>query len=120
MNPVVLSFADFVPMFPALLLLVGGCVLLFTEVFLTSGSRTHQPMVALMFSVLAGLAAAMAFTEEPRQVLGGFGVLDGFSSFLSLIISVALSLSILLGAGFLRHRKAERGEFYALMLFSPA
>ncbi|MGA9522200.1 MAG: NADH-quinone oxidoreductase subunit N [Myxococcaceae bacterium] len=120
MNPVVLSFADFVPMFPALLLLVGGCVLLFTEVFLTSGSRTHQPMVALMFSVLAGLAAAMAFTEEPRQVFGGFGVLDGFSSFLSLIISVALSLSILLGAGFLRHRKAERGEFYALMLFGAA
>ncbi len=120
MNPVVLSFADFVPMFPALLLLLGGCILLFTEVFLSSGSRTHQPLIALTFGTLAGLVAAMAMGEDPRLVFGGFGVLDAFSSFLSLIICVGLVLSVLLAAGFLRHRKAERGEFYALMLFGAA
>ena len=45
---------------------------------------------------------------------------DPFSAFLSLIVCVGLGLSVLLAAGFLRHRNAERGEFYALMLFGGA
>ena len=119
MTPAITSL-DFLPLAPALLLLVGGCVLLFSEVFLSGGSRAHQPIIALVFTILAGVDAGWMMTEPPRSVFLGFAVLDPFSSFMSLVVAIGLGLSVLLAAGFLRHRKAERGEFYALMLFSAA
>jgi NADH-quinone oxidoreductase subunit N len=115
-----LSSLDLLPLLPAILLLLGGCVLLLTEVFLASGARSHQPLIALLSAIAAGLVAAMSMFEEPTLAMLGFAVLDPFASFLSVIVCVGLALSILLAAGFLRHRHAERGEFYALMLFAGA
>jgi NADH-quinone oxidoreductase subunit N len=114
------SVHDFLPLLPAIVLLVGGCVLLFSEVFLSSGARSHQPVMALIFSVGAAAAAAGTLFRPAQLVFMGFAVLDPFSSFMSLIVCVGLALSVLLAAGFLRHRRAERGEFYALMLFGAA
>jgi NADH-quinone oxidoreductase subunit N len=114
------SIQDFLPLLPAIALLLGACVLLFSEVFLSSGARTHQPLMALIFSVAAAALAAWTLFQPPQSVFMGFAVLDPFSSFMSLIISVGLALSVLLAAGFLRHRRAERGEFYALMLLGAA
>jgi NADH-quinone oxidoreductase subunit N len=47
-------------------------------------------------------------------------VLDPFSAALTLIICLAVFLSVLLAEGFLKGRNAERGEFYGLMLFAGA
>jgi NADH-quinone oxidoreductase subunit N len=117
---VAISIQDFLPLLPAIVLLGGGCVLLFSEVFLSGVARTHQPLMALISSVLAAVAAGWTLFQPPRLVFSGFAVLDAFSSFMNLIICIGLALSVLLAAGFLRHRKAERGEFYALMLFGAA
>jgi NADH-quinone oxidoreductase subunit N len=115
-----LSFADFLPLLPAMVLVLGGCVLLFAEVFLQGDRRNHQAVIALVFSLGAGAVAARVLFEPPRSILMGFGVLDPFSSFVTLTVCVGLALAVLLAAGFLRHRNAERGEFYALMLFASA
>ena len=117
---VAIGIQDFYPLLPAIVLLVGGCMLLFSEVFLSGGARTHQPLMALISSVVAAAAAAWTLFQPARLVFSGFAVLDAFSSFMSLIVCVGLALSVLLAAGFLRYRKAERGEFYALMLFGAA
>ncbi len=111
---------DFLPFIPAIILLVGASVLLTAEVYLSGTTRSHQPVLAVIFSALAGVASIWILPEAPREVLGGFGVLDPFGSFISLVICVGLGLSVLIAAGFLRHRKAERGEFYALMLLGAA
>jgi NADH-quinone oxidoreductase subunit N len=111
-----ISGPDFLPFLPAIFLLVGSAVLLSAEVYLSGTSRSHQPVLAVAFTVIAGASALWILPEAPREVLGGFGVLDPFSSFISLVVCIGLGLSILVAAGFLRHRKAERGEFYALML----
>jgi NADH-quinone oxidoreductase subunit N len=58
--------------------------------------------------------------EPARPVFLGFAVLDPFSSFITAVVCLGLGLTALLADGFLRSRQAERGEFYALMLFAGA
>lgn len=121
MNPPVISPADFTPLLPALVLSLGAMVLMLTEVFLSSGaSRTYQAILAAVTTATAGGIAWSNVEEAPHEVFLGFGVLDPFSSLIGVTVCVALFLAVLLSAGFLRHRNAERGEFYALMLFATA
>jgi NADH-quinone oxidoreductase subunit N len=115
-----LSAGDFLPLIPALILSVAAMILLLSEVFLITSTRVHQVLIALAAAVSAGVAAwAMAF-QPAREVLQGLAVLDPFFGFLTAVICLGLCLVVLLSAAFLRHRHAERGEFYALALFAAA
>src|SRR6185436_6672080 len=62
---------------------------------------------------------ASAFST-PVEVFKGFAVLDPFGSLVSLLVCIGVGLSALLAPAFLRGRQAERGEFYALLLFAGA
>jgi NADH-quinone oxidoreductase subunit N len=121
-----LTATDFLPLWPALVLSVAGILLLLSEVFLSAaksegeGVRTYQALLTVAASVAAG-AIALGLTFEPaRPVFLGFAVLDPFSSFLTAVVCLGLGLVALLSDGFLRTRQAERGEFYALLLFAAA
>ncbi|WP_434387069.1 NADH-quinone oxidoreductase subunit N [Melittangium boletus] len=121
MNLPNITSADFLPLLPAIILVVGACVLLLSEVFLSAGaSRGYQAALTALTSVIAGAVSLRLLFEPARQVFLGFGALDPFSSFLTFIVCVALTLAALTAATFLRRRSAERGEFYALMLFAGA
>jgi len=121
MNLPNLSLADFLPLLPAILLVVGACILLLSEVFLSAtSSRAYQAVLTVVTAVAAGVVALSVMFEPPREVMLGFGVLDPFSSFLTFVVCVGLALAALSSVGFLRRRGAERGEFYALMLFASA
>jgi NADH-quinone oxidoreductase subunit N len=115
-----LTSADLLPLVPALVLLVGACALLMAEVFIRSPGRGYQAPVALFFTALAGAVAVSNAFEPARAVFLGFGVLDPFSQAVTAVVCLALGLSVLSAGGFLRARNAERGEFYALMLFGSA
>ncbi|PTL76401.1 NADH-quinone oxidoreductase subunit N [Vitiosangium sp. GDMCC 1.1324] len=121
MNLPNLTSADFLPLLPAIILVLGACILLVSEVYLSaSSSRGYQAVLSTATSVIAGIASLAMLFQPAREVFLGFGALDPFSSFLSFIVCVALALASLTSAGFLRKRGAERGEFYALMLFAGA
>jgi NADH-quinone oxidoreductase subunit N len=121
MNLPNLTSADFLPLLPAIILVVGACILLLSEVFLAaSSSRAYQAVLSTATSVIAGVVSLSLLAEPARPVFLGFGALDPFSSFLTFIVCVSLALASLTAAGFLRKRGAERGEFYALMLFAGA
>jgi NADH-quinone oxidoreductase subunit N len=116
-----LSLADFLPLMPAILMAVGACILLLSEVFLSAtSSRAYQAVLTVVTAVGAGAVALAMMFEPPREVMLGFGVLDPFSSFLTFVVCVGLGLAALSAVGFLKRRGAERGEFYALMLFASA
>ncbi|MBK7859160.1 MAG: NADH-quinone oxidoreductase subunit N [Archangiaceae bacterium] len=115
------TMADFWPVIPAGILTAAAIVLMISEVFLgAAASRTYQSLLSVLACVLAGAVALMNMTDTPRAVLQGYAVMDPFSSFLTLVVCVGTGLAALLAAGFLQHRNAERGEFYALMLFAAA
>jgi NADH-quinone oxidoreductase subunit N len=121
-----LTATDFLPLWPALVLSLAGILLLMSEVFLSGtksegqGVRTYQALLTVAASGCAGGIALSLIFEPARPVLLGFAVLDPFSSFITAVVCLGLGLTALLADGFLRTRQAERGEFYALMLFATA
>ena len=120
MNIPTFTSDDFLTVLPAAVLSGAAIILMLSEVFLTSSTRTYQAMIAVLASFVAGVIALQNAFLPARSVLQGFAVLDPFSSFLSVVVCLGTGLAVLLSAGFLKHRKAERGEFYALVLFSAA
>ena len=115
-----LTATDFVPLWPALILSAGACLVLLSEVFLSSASRSFQAPLTVASTVLAGVVAAGTAFSTPVEVFRGFAVLDPFGSLISLLVCIGVGLSALLAPAFLRGRHAERGEFYALLLFAGA
>jgi NADH-quinone oxidoreductase subunit N len=115
-----LTATDFLPLWPALILSAGACVVLLSEVFLSSASRGFQPVLTVITTALGAVVAAGTVFSTPSEVFLGFMVLDPFGSLVSLVICVGVGLSVLLAPAFLRGRHAERGEFYALLLFGGA
>ena len=120
MNTPTFQFADFLPVLPAAVLTVGALVVLMSEVFLESKSRTYQALLSVVAATVAGAVGLSNAFEPAREVLQGFAVLDPFGSWLAVLVSLGTVLAVLLSAGFLKHRNAERGEFYALLLFASA
>ena len=115
-----LTAADFAPLWPALILSAGACVVLLSEVFLSSTSRSFQAPLTVGTTVLAGVVAAATAFSAPIEVFRGFAVLDPFGSLVTVVVCIGVGLSALLAPAFLRGRHAERGEFYALLLFGGA
>jgi len=114
------TFQDALPVLPTGVLVVGAIVLLMSEVFLSTQQRTYQAVIATLTALLAGAVGMMNAFEPARAVLQGYVVLDPFSSWMTVLVCLGTALASLLSAGFLKHRNAERGEFYALMLFAAA
>ncbi len=115
------TMLDFWPVIPAGILALAAIVLMISEVFLTpQASRGYQSVLSVIACGLAGAVGLMNMTDAPRAVLQGYAVMDPFSSFLTVVVCAGTALAALLAAGFLQHRNAERGEFYALMLFAAA
>src|SRR5258707_12350055 len=115
MNIPDLSWHDLLPLIPAIFLSGGAMVLLVTEVFLSSASRTYQAVLSVAASLSAGISASGLAFQPAREVLGGFAVLDPFSSAITAVICLGTALATLLGAGFLRHRNRWRGRFFPLI-----
>jgi NADH-quinone oxidoreductase subunit N len=115
-----LTTTDFLPLWPALILSAGACLVLLSEVFLSSASRTFQAPLTVISTVLAGVVAGATAFSAPVEVFRGFAVLDPFGSLVTLLVCIGVGLSALLAPAFLRGRHAERGEFYALLLFGGA
>lgn len=120
MNVPHFTFQDFMPVLPAGVLVTGAVVLLLSEVFLSTAQRTYQAVLGTLTAVVAGGVAFFNAFEPAHAALQGYVVLDAFSSWMTVTVALATALATLLSAGFLKHRNAERGEFYALVLFAAA
>jgi NADH-quinone oxidoreductase subunit N len=131
---------DLYGILPALILSVGGLLLLTSEVFLkqASGSRLqasanaapaeteagpdrrYQAWVAAAVAA-AGLWAALAQLGDPTlSLFSGAAVSDGFARVVAAVVCGSLLISCVLASSYLESLHATRGEFYALALFSAA
>jgi len=113
-----LPIRDFAAMAPVGILAFGALALMLTEVFLTSGRRGYQAILTVAVAVVAATAALV--TPPAGAVFGGQATVDAFSAFVTVVICLGVALSALVSAGWLNARGAERGEYYALVLFSAS
>jgi NADH-quinone oxidoreductase subunit N len=110
---------DLRPLVPALIVAVTGLVVLLAQAFTPKGKES--PSTALS---LAGLAAAFASvgvlvaTGARGAVTAGALAADDFSLFFHALILGIAAIAVLLSPSYLRANGMERGEYYALLLFS--
>jgi NADH-quinone oxidoreductase subunit N len=109
---------DFLALLPIAVLTVGALVLLLSEVFLSANRRGYMAWLTVVFAAIAGATAVASPVSGP--IFGGQAMADGFSTFVTVTVCAGLGLAALVGAGWLRARNSERGEFYALAIFGAA
>ena len=110
---------DLRPVVPALIVAVTGVFVLLAQAFAGRGQRSPSMPLSVLGLAGALLSVAILAARGVRgATLGGAYVLDDFSVFLhGLILAVAL-VAVLIAPPYLRATGAERGEYYALVLFS--
>ena len=113
-----LPVRDFSALAPVAVLAFGALALLLSEVFLVSARRTYQAWITMAVAALAAVAAAAV--PPAGVIFGGQATVDLFSVFVTVTVCGGVALSALISAGWLKERGAERGEFYALILFAAS
>jgi NADH-quinone oxidoreductase subunit N len=114
------NWSDFAALGPVVALVVGACVLLISEVFLTSRNRGYQVGVSVVFATIAGLLAFSNISVPARDLFGGFARLDAFGSFTAVIVCFSIALTSLFADSSLKELASERGEFHALAQLAGA
>jgi NADH-quinone oxidoreductase subunit N len=110
---------DLRPVAPAAIVAVTGLVVLLAQAFTPRGKSS--PSAALS---LAGLAAALAsvallWTGPARgAVMANALAADDLALFLQAVVLGVAAMAVLLAPSYLRANGMERGEYYALLLFS--
>jgi len=110
---------DLRPAWPALIVAITGVVVLLVQALTPRGRRA--PFAALS---LVGLAAALAAVvliamgQGRGAVMGGAVAADDFSLFFHVLLLGIAAVVVLLSPSYLRATGIDRGEYYALVLFS--
>ena len=111
------EFKDFYILLPLIILIAWACALLLADLFIPKNRKGITAFLAAL-----GLAVTLGFTvtQIGRSGAGfnGMVTLDGFSTFTSALILISGLLGIALAYGYIKRMGIERGEYYALMLFS--
>lgn len=112
-----MTLSDIYSILPLVTLVVWACILLLVDLFIPKKRKGWTAFLAAIgLAITMGLALAQAGDELTG--FGGMVTLDGFSSFLSVLFLGSGLLGVAVAYGYLKRMELERGEFYALLLFS--
>lgn len=105
---------------PAVVMALGACLLLMVDVlFIPRERKIVTAWLSLGVVVVSFVVNMITFNESGTAFMGAF-VADSFTSIANLIVLATGFISILLSIDYVKRAGIERGEFYALILFSLA
>ncbi|HET7143368.1 MAG TPA: NADH-quinone oxidoreductase subunit N [Anaerolineales bacterium] len=111
------ELTEYYTILPLIILVTWACVLLLVDLFIPKDRKGITGFLAAM-----GLALALGFTISQIGLEStGFNnmvVLDGFSTFVNVLLLISGLLGISLAYGYVKRMGIERGEYYTLLLFS--
>jgi NADH-quinone oxidoreductase subunit N len=114
-----LSTNDWLSILPLLILSGWGMVLILVDLFVPK-----ERSVAIGWLSMVGIVStAVVLVTLGGQIVSGFTgmvVLDGMSAFIGLVGLIATLLTVWASLNYNRDRHIERGEYYALLLFSTS
>lgn len=109
--------ADLVNILPLIIVVSWACVVLLVTVFTRKANPALIPGLTALGLLAAG-AVAVLQSGTQAQAFNGMLSIDGFSSFVNILLMLAGLLTIGLSYDYLQRMGLARGEYYALMLFS--
>ncbi|RPE72846.1 NADH dehydrogenase subunit N [Tibeticola sediminis] len=111
---------SWIAVYPEIILLVMGCVVLLTDLFVTSVLRTATYVLTQATLVVVGLIYALyAQTDQSLYGFGGMVVTDAMGSWLKCFAAFAVAATMVYARPYAAVRGMLRGgELFALSLFS--
>ncbi|HVM03204.1 MAG TPA: NADH-quinone oxidoreductase subunit N [Acidimicrobiales bacterium] len=124
LTPIDTPDVEYSGMLPALVLIGGAMVLL----VVVATTRRRPPWLWTGIAVAAGVTALAASLwlwadvrdDGARRIVADALVVDGFSAFFMVLVSVTVILGALLAGGYLEREGFEGPEFHVLMLLSAS
>ncbi|HJX40564.1 MAG TPA: proton-conducting transporter membrane subunit, partial [Anaerolineales bacterium] len=104
---------------PLLIVSAWACLVLLVDLFIPADRKGWTALLAGL-GLLGALAALLLADGTWRQAFGGMILQDGYSGFLQGLFLATGLLGILVAHDYLRRTRIERGEYYALLLFTVA
>jgi NADH-quinone oxidoreductase subunit N len=112
---------DLRPAVPAFIVAVWGIVVLLAQAFTPRGARAPAARLSILGLAMA-LITVLLMAASPERgrgaVLGGALVADEYALFLEALVLGIGIVTVLLSPSYLRETAGDRGEYYALLLFS--
>lgn len=110
--------ANLVSILPLAVLVAWAALLLLADAFIPHERKGWTALLACLGLGLAlGLQMAQ-FRNSPEPAFGGMVIVDGFSTFLGVLLLGSGLIAIALAYGYMQRLGIERGEYYPLLLFS--
>jgi NADH-quinone oxidoreductase subunit N len=114
-----LSAVDFLVFLPQTVLIVMGMVVILFDLF-GRGRGTRNLAYLALLSLAMAAYAQVAFAGAGLTGFGGSITADPYATGFNLIFLIVTALTVLLSFRYLDYQGLERGEYYALLLFSCA
>lgn len=113
-----LSAADYLAVWPEILVLVMVCVILVVDLFLRESQRVIG--YALALATLAAAAGLIALSSMPGRVvaLNGMFVDDPLADALKIAVCLVAGVVVVYSRGYATARGLFKGEFFCLVLFA--
>ena len=102
---------------PQIVLVAWACVLLLVVVFNKDAEPGMVPFLTLLGLLATGVFVFFQIGLE-AEAFSGMLVVDGFSTFINLLLILGGVLTVALSYDYLQRMNMARGEYYALLLFS--
>ncbi len=110
--------ADLYTLLPIIVLTVWALLLLVVDLFIPNDRKGWTALLAAAgLALTAGFTISLAGTDTYIG-FGGMVLLDGFATFVNLLLLFSGLLGISVAYNYLKRMDIERGEYYSLMLFS--
>lgn len=108
---------DLYSILPLIVLVAWACALLLIDLFIPKERKGLTALLAAL-GMLTSLVLAAFQTGQTYEAFSGMVVLDGFSSFLTILLLGSGIIGVALAYDYLRRMGIERGEYYILLMFS--
>ena len=99
------------------ILTIWACALLIVDLFIPKERKGWTALLAAL-GLLVTLGVVIARASYTTTAFGGMLVMDGFSTFLNVLLLASGLAAIALAYDYLKRTGLERGEYYTLLLFS--
>ena len=108
---------DYIRILPEIVLTAFGLLVMLMDPLLPENRNVKPLGIISLIGALAAVAASIFQMQHPGPAFWNFVVVDNFSIFFHLLVTIAAALVIMASFEYLRVQEIRAGEYFGLILF---